>query len=143
TSARAQLRQLAAQERVLAKPGTTLAVLALGLAIAGTYAVVTRRVLERTREFGIRLALGATGADIAGTVLRPALTTGAVGIILGLGLYAAVSRVIESRVYGLEALDPASLVGAVSALLVATVLAAYLPARRATRVQPAVALTRE
>jgi predicted permease len=138
-----QLRRLAAQERVIAKLGSLLAALALGLAVAGTYAVVARRVVERTREFGIRLALGATGGAIAGPVLRRAVVTSGVGIVAGLGLYAWASRFIASRLYEVSALDPASLGLAAGALALAGLVAAWLPARRATRVDPTVALRAE
>jgi len=139
----AEIDRLTAEEQVLARLGSVLAILALGLAIAGLYAAVACTVQERTRELGIRMALGASRVAIGRDVLRRAAAMAAVGLVGGLALYVWASQFIASQLFGLSALDPA-VVTAACGLLVATALAAaWLPARRATRVDPTIALRAE
>ena len=143
TTVEAELSGLAAADRLLTKVGLLLATIALAIAIAGTYAVVARGVGERTREFGVRAALGAGAADLSWGVVRGALAVGALGVAGGLGVYAWLSRFLESRLYGVSALDPATLVATGLGLLLTTLVAAWVPARRAARVDPTVALRAE
>jgi predicted permease len=117
--------------------------LALLLAGMGVYGVVSYSVAQRTREIGVRVALGARGADVLRLVLGEGLSVVGVGLLLGLALAAAAARLFAGFLYGVGAADPVTFVG-VPALLGAIALAAgYLPARRATKVDPMVALRHE
>jgi len=119
------------------------ATVALLLACLGTYGVMTYAVTERTHEVGIRLALGAGRADVLRLVLGRGLRLAAAGIALGLVGAVAASRGLGSLLYGISATDPITLVVAVIALGSAAILASLLPARRATRVDPMIALRSE
>jgi putative ABC transport system permease protein len=110
------------------------------LAAIGVYGVMAFLVGRRTREIGIRVALGAGRGTILGSVVREALLQAGVGLAIGLGAALLLGRVVQSQLFGLGAADPLTL-GAVGALLLAVAtVAAALPARRATRVAPSVAL---
>jgi len=137
---RDRIAQFTAQERVLAKLGLVLAGLALGIAIAGVYAAMASRVVERTHELGIRMALGASRAALGMGVLRRAVAVSGLGIAGGLVLYAWGSRFIEARLYGVASLDPPTLAAGTLLILIAALVAAWLPARRATRVDPTIAM---
>jgi len=114
--------------------------LATVLAAVGLYAVTSLGVARRTREIGLRMALGADQGSVLALVLRDVLATALVGIGAGLPVAVGLGRLFESRLVGLRASDPATL-GAATLVLVLVVLAAgYFPARRATRVDPMVAL---
>jgi putative ABC transport system permease protein len=119
------------------------AVTALILAAVGLYGVTSYMVAQRTREFGIRLALGAEASDILGMVLRKSLTLTGIGIGLGVVASLALSRVMASLIYGVSAQDPLTLAIAGPVLAAAALLASFFPARRATRVPPAIALRAE
>ena len=114
--------------------------LATALAAIGLYAVTSFSVARRTREIGLRMALGADVGSVLGLVLRDVLSTALVGIAVGLPLAVALGRLFESRLVGLRATDPATLSAATVALLLVVLLAGYVPARRATRVDPMIAL---
>jgi putative ABC transport system permease protein len=116
---------------------------ALFLAALGLFGVTSYAVAQRTRELAVRVALGARREELLRMVLRDALVLGAAGVGVGLGGAVLLSRVISSMLYSLSPRDPATL-GAVALLLLATtLLAGYLPARRATRVDPVIALRAE
>lgn len=122
---------------------SALAMLALLLAAIGTYGVAAYAVATRTREIGIRVALGARPRDVLGLVLGGGVKLVAAGLVLGLAGALAASRVLSSMLYGVAPHDPTTF--GVIALLMATVaiLASYLPARRAMGVDPVVALRQE
>ena len=123
--------------------GTLLAlfaVIAMLLAAVGIYGVISDAVTQRTRELGIRIALGATAAECVRLVLRQGLPPILAGLAVGLGVALAVSRVMASLLYEVSPRDTATLVGAAALIGVLAVVATYLPARRATRVSPTVAL---
>jgi ABC-type antimicrobial peptide transport system permease subunit len=116
---------------------------ALVLAVVGTYGVISYGVAQRTRELGIRVALGASTSRVASLVVRQVAALAAVGIVVGVLAALALSRFAESLLFGVRPSDPPTYAGA--ALLLGTVaaLAAAIPARRAARVDPAVALRSE
>jgi len=119
------------------------AVTALILAAVGLYGVTSYMVAQRTREFGIRLALGAEARDILGMVLKKSLVLTGIGIGAGLLASLALSRVMASVIYGVSERDPLTLAIAGPVLAAAALLASFFPARRATRVPPAIALRAE
>jgi len=119
------------------------AALAVLLSTIGIYGVVSYIVGQRTREIGIRIALGATQADVLRTVLFQGAKMTAIGIFIGLALSIAVTRLLATLLFGVSATDPLTLAG-VAALLAAVSLAAtYIPARRASRVDPMISLRYE
>jgi predicted permease len=122
---------------------STFAALALLLASIGIYGLKAYEVARRTREIGIRMALGATGADVTRLVVREGARTTAIGLIVGLLLAVGLGRLMSSLLYEVSPADPATLAIAVAVLTAATLLASYLPARRATRVAPVQALRTE
>jgi putative ABC transport system permease protein len=113
---------------------------ALVLSAIGIYGVLAFSVAQRGREFGIRQALGADRQSILTLVLKQGLMTAGLGIVLGLIASAAVSRFMQSMLFGVDRHDPAVFTGVTFALLAVAVAACYIPARRATRVDPMVAL---
>jgi putative ABC transport system permease protein len=114
--------------------------LALLIACIGLYGLMAYAVAQRTREMGVRIALGAARGHVLGLVLRQGLGLTAAGTVVGLLASLALSRVMRSQLFGVDAVDPASLAAAVALLLASAALAAAIPARRATRVDPIVAL---
>ncbi|MCA1628406.1 MAG: FtsX-like permease family protein [Acidobacteria bacterium] len=100
-------------------------------------------VSGRTREFGIRVALGAQGSDVLRLVLFEGLTLVGIGIFFGLLASIALTRVLQSVLYGVSATDPATFVSVALLLAAVTLLACYIPARRATKVDPMIALKYE
>ncbi len=120
-----------------------LAILALVLAVVGLYGLVAYGVAAHTREFGIRIALGAEARAIGRLVLREAVLLASAGVAAGLAGGVALSRLIASRLYGVGSLDPLTYSVSVALLFAVAVLAAWVPARAATRVDPMVALRAE
>jgi putative ABC transport system permease protein len=119
------------------------AAIALLLAAAGTYGVLSYQISERTAEFGVRLALGAPGRSIVATVLKQGMMPTLAGVAIGLVVAAVLTRGMTSLLFGITPLDPMTY-GVVVALLVAAALVACAgPARRAIRVDPAIALRAE
>ncbi len=114
--------------------------LTLLLAAIGLYGLMAYTVAQRTREIGIRLALGAARLRVLKMILREALALVLAGVLMGLPGALAASRLIAHMLFGLSPNDPATLAFVTSALLVVGTLAAYLPARRAMKVDPMVAL---
>ena len=116
------------------------AVLAFLLATIGVYGVVSYIVSQQTREFGVRLALGASPADLMALVLRRSLMMLSTGTAIGALAAVGVSRLLGGILYGVTATDWPTYASVTGALLVVGTLACYLPARRATRLDPAVVL---
>jgi predicted permease len=117
--------------------------LALFLAVVGAYGVKAFLVTRRTREIGVRLALGATPGDVMRQMLRESLGLTIAGLALGLLLAAATARLMSSLLYGVSPIDPLVLTASAAVLAAALLLAAYLPTRRATRIDPTTALRHE
>ncbi len=130
-------------ERAIAELSGFFAALALGLSAIGLYGTISFAVARRTSEIGIRMALGAGRTGVVGMVLRDAMTLTLAGIVIGLPLALAATKQMASVLYGLGSMDPASVLFAVAALSLVAALAGYLPARRAARVDPMVALRYE
>lgn len=116
------------------------AVLALGLSAIGIYGVVSYSVTTRTGEFGLRMALGAQPRDVARLLVRESLTTLAPGLAIGCAAGFALTRVMASLLYNVAATDPLTYFGAAVFLTLIALLATYIPARRAMRIDPMRAL---
>jgi putative ABC transport system permease protein len=116
---------------------------ALLLAAVGIYGLAAFLVTSRTREIGVRLALGASRADVFALVLRQNLALAALGMLIGVGLALSLSRVIGSLLYGIGPRDPLTLGAAAVLLMAAAIAASLIPARRAVRIDPAIALRSE
>src|SRR5262249_25583594 len=133
----------ALMQRLVAQLSTVFGVLAALLACLGIYGVMSYGIARRINEFGIRMALGAQRRHVLWTVLRETLLLAAVGGAIGLGAAIAFGRFVESLLFGLKADDPRSIGMAVIAMMAVALFAGYLPARRATRIDPMIALRHE
>ena len=131
------------QERLVSMLASFFGGLALVLACIGLYGVLTYSVVRRTREIGIRLAIGAQRRSVIWLVLRETLLLIAVGVALGIPAVLTVSRYIESQLFGVSPGDPWAIACAVGVLLLVAAAAGYQPARRASRVDPMIALRYE
>lgn len=133
----------AAETRFFAVLFATFAGLALLLAAFGIYSVMAYTVTQRTREIGIRLALGARPGEVMNLVIGHGLRLAIVGIVLGVAGAAYASRWVEKLLYGVTRTDPFTFAAVAAVLLAAVLIACFMPARRATRVDPLVALRHE
>jgi putative ABC transport system permease protein len=139
----AQVAQSTRNERLILQLSGAFAVLATALAMLGLYGVMAFSVTRRTREIGIRLALGAKPASIRGMVIREMLWILGIGLAIGIPAALALARLTESQLYGVKAFDWLVLTGASFVLGVTAIAAAFLPAQRAAGVSPTVALRYE
>ncbi|HVP46369.1 MAG TPA: ABC transporter permease [Bryobacteraceae bacterium] len=131
------------QERLLAQLCVFFGALALVLASVGLYGVLSYSIARRTNEIGIRMALGAQQGTVLGMVLRETALVVGIGIAIGVPVALALTRLVSSKLYGLTAADPLTVAAASLVLAVVAMFAGYLPARRASRVDPLVALRYE
>ncbi len=138
-----QIAEVTQQERLMAMLSLAFGALALLLAGVGVYGVLSYSVTERTREIGIRLALGADRGRVQSMVLREAGWLAAFGVAAGLGATLALGSLVRALLFGIRPADPAALAGAAGALLLLALVAAWVPARRAARVEPIEALRHE
>jgi predicted permease len=138
-----QLRENLNQERLIAQLVSFFGALALILACIGLYGVMAHGVARRTNEIGIRMALGARGGNIAWMVLRETLYLVLAGLLIGVPAALLGARLISSQLFGMSPTDPVTLIAAAGVLTLVALLAGYLPARRASRVNPLNALRYE
>jgi putative ABC transport system permease protein len=131
------------QERFQALMLGLFAALALVLACVGLYGVISYAVVQRTHEIGVRMALGARSADVLRLVLRQGIGLTIVGLIIGVGVGLVATRVLTDMLFGVTPRDPLTFIGVPALLLLVAFLACYVPARRATRIDPLVALRYE
>jgi predicted permease len=138
-----QIDEALVQEKLIARLASFFGTLALALAAIGLYGTLAYTVGRRTNEIGVRVALGASRKQILKMVLREAFALVLIGMLLGLPLALAAGRLVASQLYGLKTSDPLTLSTAIGLLVAVASLAAYLPARRASKVDPMVALRYE
>jgi ABC-type antimicrobial peptide transport system permease subunit len=130
----------AAQPRVNATLVAVFAGVALLIAVIGIYGVLSYSVSQRTREIGVRMAIGAREENVLRLILRQGMMVALVGIAIGVVCALVFSRVLESIVFGIQVRDPVTFLGAAGVLALAAAIACYIPARRASRLDPIVAL---
>jgi ABC-type antimicrobial peptide transport system permease subunit len=131
------------QELVFAQLCTAFAILALVIAGVGLYGTTAYGVARRTGEIGIRMALGAQRSVVVGMILRQVLILAILGLAIGVPTALGASRLVQSFLFGMKANDPLALTSAVGILLGAVLLAGYVPARKASRIDPITALRDE
>ena len=132
-----------AQRRFLMRILVLFGAAAIGLALLGIYGVISYSVSQRTREIGIRMAIGAQQRDVSRMVVRQGLTLTALGAAVGFAGALALSQLIKSQLFGVQPSDPLTLVTVLVVMGLVAMAAAWLPARRAARVDPIIALRRE
>ncbi len=138
-----QIEATLSRERMFAALTSGFGILALILASIGIYGVMAYSVARRTSEIGIRMALGAQARQVLSMILREGLTMASVGVIAGVAVGLALTRLISAMLYGLKPTDPGTISAAALLLLGLAVLAGWVPARKASRVDPMVALRHE
>jgi ABC-type antimicrobial peptide transport system permease subunit len=140
---RMQMEEAFIGERIIAQFCAAFGVLATLLAAVGLYGVMAWSVARRTREIGIRMALGAERAKLIRMVLREVAQFTLIGIAIGVPAALGLSRLVRSQLYGITPSDPLTYAGAVALIALVASLAGFLPARRASRVDPLIALRYE
>jgi hypothetical protein len=138
-----QIEAMLFQERLIARLSSLFGLAALLLAAIGLYGLLAHEVTRGTREIGIRVALGAPTGQVLRRVVRHGVTLAAVGVAIGTGASLAVTRLLGAMLYDVKPGDPITLIAVTFLLMLVALAACYIPARRATRVDPLVALRHE
>ena len=138
-----QVKQSVLQQRLIAQLSAFFGLLALLLACIGLYGVMSYTVTRRTSELGIRMALGAERKNVLWLVMRETLLLIGTGLAIGIPLAMLGTRLVSNMLFGLVPSDPATIACSLAVLLTVAALAGYLPARRASMVDPMVALRYE
>jgi ABC-type antimicrobial peptide transport system permease subunit len=138
-----RIRESLVPQRVLAILSSTLGSIALLLASVGLYGLMAYRVSRRSNEIALRMAVGASNRDILTLVLRESLVVAGFGVVLGLGASIALGRMLKAALYGITSTDSVALLLSVLIMTMMALLAGYLPALRASRVDPAAALRQQ
>jgi ABC-type antimicrobial peptide transport system permease subunit len=136
----AQINETHFPDRLLAWLSVAFGLLATLLAAIGLYGITAFSVTRRTQEIGIRMALGAARGSVVRLVMQEVIALAAVGLIAGWAAALALGRMVESQLFEIQATDPAVMAGAMAVVLLVSMAAGYLPARRATRIDPMRAL---
>ncbi len=131
------------QERVVAETGSFFSLLSLALACLGLYGVLSFAVVQRTREIGVRVALGAQRSDVLSLIVAKGLKLALIGAVIGIAGGLALTRLVSTLLYGVTPTDPVTFAGVLGLLLVIAFFASWLPARRAAHVDPMEALRAE
>jgi putative ABC transport system permease protein len=139
----AQVDESIGQERLVTTLASLFSLLALLLTCAGLYGVLSYSVNQRTSEIGLRMALGAQPGDVLRLVIKPGMGLTLLGIVIGIGAAFALTRLLTNLLFGVNATDPLTFVSVTVLLLVIALLACWFPARRATKVDPLIALRNE
>ena len=142
------LAQISALRKVLPEEPVGILVVAplpwaLGLAAIGVYGVISYTVAQRTQEIGVRMALGAGSARVLRLVLKQGVSMALIGIAIGVGGALIATRLLTGILYGVSATDPVTFVGVAVFFTGVAILASYLPARKASTIEPIVALRSE
>jgi ABC-type antimicrobial peptide transport system permease subunit len=138
-----QVARSLSTDRLIANLAALFGALATLLAMIGLYGVLAYTVTRRTKEIGIRIALGALTRSVSWLVLREVLVVIGVGIALALPAIWALTRLVKSQLYEVAPMDPVAIIGAMAILTLVAITAGFLPARRAAHVDPVVALRAE
>lgn len=138
-----QIDRLLFEERLIARLSGFFGVLALALACIGLYGLLSYEVSRRTREIGIRMALGAQGGDVLRMIVREGIALACVGAVVGVAVALSVTKYLASFLYDVHPYDPLTIVAVAVLLAIVALVACWIPARRATRVDPMVALRYE
>jgi len=143
TTQKLEIKESLALEHLFASLSGSLALLGLALCCIGLYGIMAYNVARRTGEIGIRKALGAQPSDVAWPILREGLTLATIGVAIGLPVALALVRLIRGIFYGIEPYDPFTMIGVVVIMVAVAALAAWIPARRAAKIDPMEALRYE
>ena len=131
------------EQRLIAGMASVAAALAMALASVGLFGMLAYSVSSRIREIGIRLSIGATHGEVVGMIVREGLTVVLPGIAIGVPLALAAAWLMRSQLYGVSASDPLTIVIAAIVFMLTAAVASWLPAQRAARIQPSVALRQD
>jgi putative ABC transport system permease protein len=137
------LEDVTSEPRFRARLMGVFSALALLLAVIGIHAVTSFAISQRTQEFGIRMALGASGGEILRIALQPVVTLTAIGVAIGIAGSLALGQMVRGFLYGVSATDPVSIIGCSLFLALVAILAGLIPARRASRLNPVSVLRSE
>jgi ABC-type antimicrobial peptide transport system permease subunit len=138
-----QIEERFLQERLFANAYVLFGGLALALAAIGLFGLMSYSVSRRTNEIGIRMALGARSQDVLRLVMRESMILVTVGVVIGVAIALGTSRFVATLLFGLPPTDVVSMIVAMEVMITVSAFAGYLPARRASRVDPMVALHQE